>query len=334
MEIEDEVDEFLYGGTTANQGGNSGSTAAEDISDTDQQGDQDAPYEPPEVDSPYEPPDDDVDADGGRPKSVSAEETNEDDEEADDDSDDDIEIVLDTAAPAPPQSGLQGHRGNDQVHMQHALSAPQSVPQAQSTSAVITATEKPNPVTRVISKITQPLQRTDGTLAPEPTATSNPPSAVSLDPTPSTYDIDLDTILDKPWTRPGADITDYFNYGFNEVIWKAYVEKQKGIRKDITSTEGQVETYNQNGKRPRELEDGGLDGMNDERFAQGPYGDFGPMGPMGHMYPPPDFPPFPPEHMGGPPFDMYHRRGMPPGPPMRRGPPPPSAYRYPRGYEG
>lgn len=28
----------------------------------------------------------------------------------------------------------------------------------------------------------------------------------------------------------GADLSDYFNYGFNEDTWKAYCEKQKRIR--------------------------------------------------------------------------------------------------------
>ncbi|RIB30867.1 Fip1 motif-domain-containing protein [Gigaspora rosea] len=37
----------------------------------------------------------------------------------------------------------------------------------------------------------------------------------SLDGT-SIYDVDLDSVEDKPWRKPGADITDYFNYGFNE----------------------------------------------------------------------------------------------------------------------
>ena len=31
------------------------------------------------------------------------------------------------------------------------------------------------------------------------------------------YEVDLCTLQDdeKPWHKPGADITDYFNYGFN-----------------------------------------------------------------------------------------------------------------------
>lgn len=43
-------------------------------------------------------------------------------------------------------------------------------------------------------------------------------------------DYNLDSLEDKPWRKPGADITDYFNYGFNEDTWKAYCERQKRIR--------------------------------------------------------------------------------------------------------
>uniref|UniRef100_K1Q8E8 Pre-mRNA 3'-end-processing factor FIP1 n=1 Tax=Magallana gigas TaxID=29159 RepID=K1Q8E8_MAGGI len=69
------------------------------------------------------------------------------------------------------------------------------------------------------------------------------------------YDFDLETLQsdEKPWRKPGADITDYFNYGFNEDTWQQYCEKQRrlrgenqgsrtythsssGIKKDITET--------------------------------------------------------------------------------------------------
>ncbi|RVD92588.1 polyadenylation factor I complex subunit Fip1 [Tubulinosema ratisbonensis] len=41
------------------------------------------------------------------------------------------------------------------------------------------------------------------------------------------YDFEIDNMEDKPWNRPGADITDYFNYGFNETTWKKYIAKQR-----------------------------------------------------------------------------------------------------------
>lgn len=44
------------------------------------------------------------------------------------------------------------------------------------------------------------------------------------------YDFDLETIRDKPWLKPGADITDYFNYGFTESTWMKYCEIQRENR--------------------------------------------------------------------------------------------------------
>ncbi|XP_036436535.1 pre-mRNA 3'-end-processing factor FIP1-like isoform X2 [Colossoma macropomum] len=41
---------------------------------------------------------------------------------------------------------------------------------------------------------------------------------------------EADTYEDKPWRKPGADLSDYFNYGFNEETWKAYCEKQRRLQ--------------------------------------------------------------------------------------------------------
>jgi hypothetical protein len=37
---------------------------------------------------------------------------------------------------------------------------------------------------------------------------------------------------EKPWKKPGADITDYFNYGFTEEIWAQYCDRQRRLRAD------------------------------------------------------------------------------------------------------
>ncbi|XP_075690441.1 uncharacterized protein LOC142658718 [Rhinoderma darwinii] len=42
-------------------------------------------------------------------------------------------------------------------------------------------------------------------------------------------EVDLDSFEEKPWRKPGADLSDYFNYGFNEATWKVYCEKQKRL---------------------------------------------------------------------------------------------------------
>uniref|UniRef100_A0A3B5M423 Pre-mRNA 3'-end-processing factor FIP1 n=1 Tax=Xiphophorus couchianus TaxID=32473 RepID=A0A3B5M423_9TELE len=54
-------------------------------------------------------------------------------------------------------------------------------------------------------------------------------------------EVDLESFEEKPWRKPGADLSDYFNYGFNEDTWKAYCEKQKRLRMGLeVSTIGSV----------------------------------------------------------------------------------------------
>uniref|UniRef100_UPI00358EC5AF uncharacterized protein n=2 Tax=Myxine glutinosa TaxID=7769 RepID=UPI00358EC5AF len=43
-------------------------------------------------------------------------------------------------------------------------------------------------------------------------------------------EVNFDSFDDKPWRKPGADVSDYFNYGFNEDTWKMYCGKQKSLR--------------------------------------------------------------------------------------------------------
>ncbi|KAJ3395557.1 cleavage polyadenylation factor subunit fip1 [Lobulomyces angularis] len=44
------------------------------------------------------------------------------------------------------------------------------------------------------------------------------------------FEVDLEGIEDKPWREAGVDPTDYFNYGFNEITWKMYSQRQKQMR--------------------------------------------------------------------------------------------------------
>jgi pre-mRNA 3'-end-processing factor FIP1 len=46
--------------------------------------------------------------------------------------------------------------------------------------------------------------------------------------------INMEEFEDKPWRKPGADITDYFNYGFDEFTWTAYCSKQDNLRDTFT----------------------------------------------------------------------------------------------------
>lgn len=49
---------------------------------------------------------------------------------------------------------------------------------------------------------------------------------------------------DKPWLKPGADITDYFNYGFTEKTWLKYCEMQKERRGFVENNTVKDNTYN------------------------------------------------------------------------------------------
>lgn len=45
-------------------------------------------------------------------------------------------------------------------------------------------------------------------------------------------DIDPEVLKEKPWRQPGANISDYFNYGFNEQTWTEYLHRQEKLRKE------------------------------------------------------------------------------------------------------
>ena len=70
------------------------------------------------------------------------------------------------------------------------------------------------------------------TLPPAPA----PPSHPTIDPTVagsldgrSILDVDLGAMAEKPWRRPGSDISDWFNYGFDEISWEAYCYRRRDL---------------------------------------------------------------------------------------------------------
>ncbi|KAL1922726.1 uncharacterized protein VTP21DRAFT_9102 [Calcarisporiella thermophila] len=69
----------------------------------------------------------------------------------------------------------------------------------------------------------QTVQKKSGGIDLETPGTWNGQSILEVDP---------ESFEDKPWRKPGADISDYFNFGFNEVTWRIYCQKQKQIREE------------------------------------------------------------------------------------------------------
>ncbi|KAI0198126.1 Fip1 motif-domain-containing protein [Astrocystis sublimbata] len=49
--------------------------------------------------------------------------------------------------------------------------------------------------------------------------------------------VNIDTDLpenEKPWRNPGTDLSDYFNYGFDEFTWALYAAKQDSVRAEFS----------------------------------------------------------------------------------------------------
>eukprot|EP00477_Mikrocytos_mackini_P000040 GAHX01000040.1.p1 GENE.GAHX01000040.1~~GAHX01000040.1.p1 ORF type:complete len:156 (+),score=47.55 GAHX01000040.1:37-504(+) len=59
-------------------------------------------------------------------------------------------------------------------------------------------------------------------------------------------DLDIEKMAHKPWENPKVDITDYFNYGFNENTWKEYLATQIHIRSERTRSKKISDGHNIN----------------------------------------------------------------------------------------
>ncbi|KAI8915170.1 Fip1 motif-domain-containing protein [Powellomyces hirtus] len=340
----DDDDEFMYGDAPSKQEPapehqDAPPAAADEEED-------DVPYEPPEDDEVYDTPGSSMPI----PQSVKAEDATantfelDEDEDDEEDSDDDIEIVLDTGAPNPAQNNIQ-----------QVPSAPAQAQQANIIQRTSAPETKASPITRTQVKVGASIPRQDGTVAPPARPPVIQKAVVDVDEIGEfdgmeLYNLDLESLDDKPWRRPGADITDFFNYGFNEQSWKAYCSKQKRMREefagdvggkpDLSAPDfatdamgipiphypgmprpGQFE-MRAGGKRPREDDDGhegGDDGrerhMRDPRFFPDAFNpDFGGPPPMG-MFASPDAyghmpPPFMPPDLV-PGFDPYRQQRGP-----------------------
>ncbi|KAI2614243.1 Fip1 motif-domain-containing protein [Hypoxylon fragiforme] len=151
------------------------------------------------------------------------EEGEEEDEGADMDEDDsDIDIITErkdgTNAPPPTQSRYSDIR---------------NIPQR---SASNDATTKPAPA---VKKEEVPSQAIPANLPPVSTSKVDVNALPVYQPVgkPITQ-INIDEDLpdnEKPWRKPGTDLSDYFNYGFDEFTWALYAAKQENVRNEYSS---------------------------------------------------------------------------------------------------
>ncbi|KAG2155706.1 hypothetical protein DEU56DRAFT_768773 [Suillus clintonianus] len=45
----------------------------------------------------------------------------------------------------------------------------------------------------------------------------------------SILEVDIGAMAEKPWRLPGSDISDWFNYGFDEISWEAYCYRRRDL---------------------------------------------------------------------------------------------------------
>lgn len=75
-----------------------------------------------------------------------------------------------------------------------------------------------------------------------------PPSAPKIDPTEpgvlpdqtSVFDVDMNNLADKAWRKPGSDLSDWFNYGFDEISWEAYCVRRRELGEAAAMLKGAV----------------------------------------------------------------------------------------------
>jgi pre-mRNA 3'-end-processing factor FIP1 len=91
---------------------------------------------------------------------------------------------------------------------------------------------------------TPPLATEDPSSLPPVTA---PPSHPPINPSEpgviegrTIFEVDMDALAEKPWRRPGSDLSDYFNYGFDEVSWEAYCYRRRDLGEMANHLKGAV----------------------------------------------------------------------------------------------
>lgn len=128
------------------------------------------------------------------------------------DSDSDIEIIIGT--------------GNDTSKIDSGKSKISTITGAASTTTTesnIGAVSDTNAATSVPEGSVSLEQQQQQTIDLNPDAEFDGKPIVQIDP---------EILKEKPWRQPGANLSDYFNYGFNEQTWMEYLHRQEHLKKE------------------------------------------------------------------------------------------------------
>jgi len=82
----------------------------------------------------------------------------------------------------------------------------------------------------------------------------------------SAFDLDIDLLEDKPWRKPGVDITDYFNYGFTEDTWREYCARQHTLRQE-NAAPSKIAVYDGDERKKQEGQEDRQTGFRKHNFV-------------------------------------------------------------------
>ncbi|KAI0482038.1 Fip1 motif-domain-containing protein [Xylariaceae sp. FL0804] len=161
------------------------------------------------------------------------------------DSDSDIDIITErkdgTKAPPPIQSRYSDIRNIPQRSTSNDT-ATKPAPKKEEPAKALAAAELPPVSTSKVDVNATPIYKPVG----------KPITQVNIDEDLSEND--------KPWRKPGTDLSDYFNYGFDEFTWALYAAKQDSVRGEYSQ-----DAIAQNNKKMMEemqmMMMGGMPGM-------------------------------------------------------------------------
>jgi pre-mRNA 3'-end-processing factor FIP1 len=169
-------------------------------------------------------------------------------EEVEDDSDDEVNFITDAKEEpnqGPPSkrpatlkqpSPSPGPRSKSPLPQRPSTRERQSS-QSQSISRDIKQEPDSHPIDESRPGTSYPPRHTS-TIDPN----GNPVHPTTGKPILSTdFDRDFPSESTKPWRKPGADISDYFNYGFDEFTWASYCLKQQQMPKEVKEINNQAE---------------------------------------------------------------------------------------------
>ncbi|GJC94577.1 pre-mRNA polyadenylation factor FIP1 [Colletotrichum higginsianum] len=167
-------------------------------------------------------------------KSEELEEGEEEDEGGamdEDEDDSDIEIVTErkdgTKAAPPTQSRYSDIRNIPQRSASNDMTVKAAPLKKEEASAGASPSDLPLGVPSADKAAAAASKSTiDVNANPDYPPVGKPITAVNIDE-------DL-TENDKPWRKPGTDISDYFNYGFDEFTWALYAAKQEAVRGEFS----------------------------------------------------------------------------------------------------